>query len=111
MIRTAGTVFCQMLSVSSWRIPLLALQGVLQGFAAWAEGCPCHVRSHTSAQLEMAASCPMRGKRARELASGALETVLNETAQMHLGTLLADQTQQEASYAPKVLEAIASDFV
>ena len=78
---------------------LQCLQCVVTGAIMWAEGCPCHSvqrkqgLSHRAQKLADAAwqaelgsqACPLAGRRAPELATGMLETVIAELSEKQLG--------------------------
>eukprot|EP00959_Pyramimonas_sp_CCMP1952_P191880 4012135-Pyramimonas_sp.AAC.1 len=65
----------------------------MQNLTAWLEGCPCHecILVHRSSYQQKKAmerefgkgrDCPMKGKRAPELAAGALRDVVEVIGQM-----------------------------
>ena len=95
---------------------LLSVHGLLQNLATWAEACPCHEhalhRGGGHAHYAAALSCPCRGKRAPELATGALVSVLRQLSQMRLGALLASLHSrcQALPTSAQVLDKIARDF-
>ena len=96
---------------------LLSLHGVIQSVAHWAEACPCHEhvfdRGLAHAQYAAGAvSCPLRGKRAPELACGALTDVLRQLAQLRLGALLAGLIPRLQAFpnSALVIDKIAKDF-
>ena len=79
----------------SYSSMLLSLQDCIEGLQSWSEACPCHgfpvgqSRFLRGKDFSKAlggkpcafASCPMRGKRAPELACGALHALFKELAE------------------------------
>ena len=95
---------------------LLSLHGLLQEVSHWAEACPCHQhlldKRASTLERAVAASCPLRGKRAPEIACGSLQNVVAQLSQMRMGALLAGQVSRLGLLptSASVLDRIASDF-
>ena len=86
---------------------VMALFNIVQNLSSWFEDCQCHeelLQQHASkhrrsSRKEMFmcgpyASCPMKGKRAPELASGALNRVFDELVSMRKASLLRSMAEQ-----------------
>ncbi len=81
---------------------VLNIQSVLDNLSAWLEGCPCHYhllvqrsshlqRKNLIAEFDIGshADCPMKGKRAPELAAGALAHTFDSICELSLTELTA----------------------
>jgi hypothetical protein len=88
---------------------MLLLHDVVLELTCWSEGCPCHPiaesgqgRSHRSwkrldarrRQELGGAACPMEGRRAPELAAGALRDMMSHLGSLKLGTLACARRRQ-----------------
>ena len=101
---------------------LLCLERVPQKLAAWAEGCECHqpfvehlseymqrklVKSHYGAGL---CTCPMRGKRAPELANGKEFSLLQVLWRECLAEFMAMPSYASSPLLEESMGDLVSDF-
>ena len=89
---------------------------LVSGFESWLESCPCHHLVKTSGKRKagplseqcQSAACPMRGKRACELAAGALEGLLDSLGQ--LASQSFAHTEAGAALSPEEHATLQQDF-
>ena len=100
---------------------LQCLQAVITDATIWAEGCPCHCVEHKPGhshraqkladsvwQAELGSqSCPLAGRRAPELATGMLQTIIAELSEKHISLFSIRRNQQ---LSENQRSKIASDF-
>lgn len=94
------------------------VESVPAAFSRWASGCPCHghliegKRAHYVTQLMechfgAGGRCPLAGKRAAELASGAVPELVSELCERSFGILFAEHGY---GLKPEELQLLHRDF-
>ena len=90
---------------------LLILNAVQRELSAWSEGCTCHESELQGQSRSMvrgdALNCPMRGKRAAELAAGQLRAVLRGIRAQQVEALVLEHC---SLLTPQELTDIHQDF-